>query len=179
MPHHKIGTQKSKKASLANVSNRYLYALFVLGLALLPVSALGQETLTITVSTDKQNYEQGQFVLVTVEVQKSGNPVASTTVYFEIRDPLGQPISSGFMITDSTGHYTKQIMIGNDFPLGSYAVYVTATVGDESASATAVFQTVTESGSSLVLLFVFVVAVGMLSIFRKKRKFQKDEHFSC
>jgi uncharacterized protein YfaS (alpha-2-macroglobulin family) len=154
------------------MSKRYFYALFIVGLALLPISALGQDTLTVTVSTDKQNYDRGQFVLITVEVQKSGMPVTSTTVYFELRDPSGQPISSGFMITDSTGHYTKQIMIGNTSPLGSYTVYVSVTVGDESASATAVFQTVPEFGSSLALLFVIVAAIALLTAFRKKRILQ-------
>jgi hypothetical protein len=160
---------KSEKALLADASNRLFYAFFMLALVLLPVSALAQDTLTITVSTDKQTYDQGQFVLITVEVLKSGTPVAYTTVYYQILDPVGKPISSGFMITDSTGHYTKQIMIGNDFPLGLYEAYVSVTVGDESASATAVFQTVPEFSSSLALLSAFVAVVGMSTAFRRKR----------
>jgi len=157
-----------KKTFPANVSGRYFFAFFTLALALLPVSALAQDTLMITVTTDKQTYDQGQFVLITVEVLKSGTPAAYTTVYYQIRDPAGQPISSGFIITDSTGHYTKQIMIGNDFPLGSNEVYVSVTIGDESASATADFQTVPEFNSSLALLSAFVAAVGMLTAFGKR-----------
>jgi hypothetical protein len=144
------------------------YVLFVVGLALLPVSALGQDTLAVTVSTNKQNYDRGQFVLITVEVQKSGTPLKSTTVYYELIDPLGEQISSGFMITDSTGRYTKQVMIGNSSPLGSYTVYVSVTVGDESASATASFQTVPEFNSSVALLVAIVAAVALLTAFRKK-----------
>jgi hypothetical protein len=156
-----------KKTFPANVSGRHFLAFFTL--ALLPVSALAQDALIVTVTTDKQTYDQGQFVLITVEVLKSGTPAAYTTVYYQIRDPAGQPISSGFIITDSTGHYTKQIMIGNDFPLGSYEVYVSVTIGDESASATADFQTVPEFNSSLALLSAFVAAVGVLTAFGKKR----------
>jgi hypothetical protein len=161
-----------KKTFPANVSGRHFFAFFTLALALLPVSALAQDTLIITVTTDKQTYDQGQFVLIAVEVLKSGTPLAYTTVYYQIRDPAGQQISSGFMITDSTGHYTKQITIGSDFPLGSYEVYVSVTVGDEAASATAVFQTVPEFSSSLALLSAFVAVVGMSTAFRRKRILQ-------
>jgi hypothetical protein len=174
---HKIGAQKSTKVLLAGMSDRYFWALLVLGLIILPASALGEETLSIKVSTDKQDYGLGQSVFVTVEVQKSGNPVAGATVYFDLRGPEGRSVLSGFMITDSSGHYTKRIVIGNDLPLGSYAVHVSVTIGDDSASATAVFQTVPEFGSNLALLLAFVAAVWTLTVFRKKGMFRKTRMF--
>lgn len=158
------------------MSRQYFCVLFV-ALMMLLVSALGQEALSITVSTDKQNYDRGQAVLITVKVQQFGAPVASTVVYFELRDPQNQVKASGFMITDSTGKYSKQIMIGDSFPLGSYTVYVSVTVGSQSASATAVFQTIPEFAFSLVLVVAFVVAIGMLSAFGK-RELRKYKHVS-
>lgn len=156
------------------MSRQYLYLLPVLALTLLPVSTLGQEALSITVTTDKQSYDLGQAVLITVRVQQFGAPVANVLVYFELRDPQHQVRASGTMITDSTGKYTRQILIGNELPLGSYTVYVTATVGNQSASAETVLQTIPEFPSTLVLMFALVIAIGISRVYPKKGNLPKN-----
>jgi len=154
------------------MARQYLCFLFVLVLMLLPVATRGQEALSITLTTDKKNYDLGQAVLFTVRVQQSGAPVASVVVFFELRGPHNQVITNGFGITDSTGKYSRQIAIGNDFPLGAYTVYVSVTANGQSASATAVFQAIPEfvSGSMLVQVFAFVLAISLLRL-RGKRNF--------
>jgi uncharacterized protein YfaS (alpha-2-macroglobulin family) len=138
---------------------------------LLPVLTPGQEALSITLTTDKQNYDLGQAVLFTVRVQQSGAPVASVVVFFELRDPQNHVMANGFGITDSTGKYSRQIMIGNDFPLGPYTVYVSVTANGQSASTTAVFQTIPEfvSGSMLIQVSAFVIAISMLALYGKRK----------
>jgi len=136
---------------------------------MLPYSALGQQPLSITVSTDKQNYGLGQIIVFTVEVQQAGAPMAHTPVYYELRDSQNQTRANGLITTDDTGRYTKQITIGDDFPLGSYTVYVRVTVGSQTASATTTFQTIPEFPSDIVLLFTLAVGIGILGTSRKKK----------
>jgi len=142
--------------------------LLALALMLLVVPTIGQEALSITVSTDRRDYGLGQAVLITATVRQFGAPVANAVVYFELRDPQNQIKASGFMFTDSLGKCSRQTMIGNDFPLGSYTANVRVTVGNQSASATTAFQTIPEFPSSLVLALALVIAIGMLEVYRKK-----------
>jgi hypothetical protein len=150
------------------MKRHYLCLLFVLAL-MLPYSALGQESLSITVSTDKQNYGLGQIVVFTVKVQQAGAPLAHTPVYYELRDSQNQVRANGLITTDDTGRYTKQITIGDNFPLGSYTVYVRVTVGSQTASATTAFQTIPEFPSDVVLLFTLAVGIGILGASRRRK----------
>jgi hypothetical protein len=158
------------------MNRAYLCLLFVLAL-MLPAPAVSQTSLSITVGTNSQDYGLGQIVLVTVKVELSGAPVAHTPVYYELRDPRNQTIANGLMTTDDTGRYTKQIAIGNDFPLGSYTVYVTVTVGSQTASATASFQTIPEFPSYMVLVFTLGISVGILGAFGRRRPSRKQPFY--
>ena len=143
--------------------------LFALVFMLLAVPTLGQETLSITVSTDRKDYDLGQVILITVRVQQFGAPVANAVVYFELRDPQNQVRASGFEgVTDSSGKISWQVMIGNDFPLGSYIVYISVNAGGQSATAQIAFQTIPEFPSALVLVFAFAIAIVMLEVYRKR-----------
>jgi len=145
---------------------------------MLPISARGQAPLVITVTTDKQDYGLGQVVMFTVQVQQSGGPVAHTPVYFELRDPQNEVRANGLISTDDTGKYTKQITIGNDFPLGAYTIYVRVTVGTQTASATASFQTIPEFASDMVLALTLAIGVGILKVSRRKRLTRKQSSLS-
>ena len=152
---------------------RYLYLLFALALVLLPIPASTQETLSVTVTTDKQSYSFGQIILIDISVQQFGAPVASVTVFYELRGPQNQVVANGFGITDSTGKCMKQVTVDNDFPLGSYVVYVSVSANGQTAYATSAFQTIPEFSSSLALVlvqsFAFLIAITMLRS-RAKRK---------
>jgi len=155
------------------LTKQYLYLLFVLAFVLLPLSASGQETLSVTVTTDKQSYSFGQTILIAISVQQFGAPVASVTVFYELRGPQNQVIANGFGITDSTGKCMKQVTVDNDFPLGSYIVYVSVSANGQTAYATSAFQTIPEFTSSLGLVLVqslaFLIPIIMLRS-RAKRK---------
>ena len=136
---------------------------------LLVAPTLGQDTLSISVSTDKQDYDLGQVVLITVRVQQFGAPVANAVVYFELRDPQNRLKSSGFGgVTDSSGKISWQVIVGNDFPLGSYTVSVSVNAGGQTATAQTAFQTIPEFQSILVLVVALAIAIGMLEVSRKK-----------
>lgn len=141
---------------------------------MLPLSAFCQAPLVITVTTDKQDYGLGQIVTFTVQVQLSGGPVAHTPVYFELRDPQNKVRVNGLISTDDTGKYTKQITIGNDFPLGSYTVYVRVTVGSQTSSATAAFQTIPEFTSDMPLMLALAMGVSIMEACRR-RKFNRKQ----
>jgi hypothetical protein len=151
----------------------YVFLMFVMAL-MLPVLTMGQGSLSITVTTDKQDYGLGQIVTLTIQVQQSGAPVAHTSVYYELRDSQNQVRANGLITTDDTGRFTKQITIGNDFPLGAYAVYARVTVGDQTASATTAFQTIPEFSSNVVLMIAFVVGTGILGAFGRGTPFRKQ-----
>ena len=147
--------------------------LFVLVFMLLPVPAHGQVTLTVTVTTDKQSYSLGQTILIAISVQQSGAPVVSVEVFYELRGPQNQVIANGFGITDSTGKCMRQVTVENDFPLGSYIVYVSVSANGQTAYATSAFQTIPEftSGLGLVLVqaFAFLIAITMLRSCAKRK----------
>jgi hypothetical protein len=154
-------------------ANQYLCLLFVLALILLPVSTSGQETLTITVTTDQQSYALGQTILMAISVQQFGSPVASVAVFYELRGPQNQVITNGFGITDSTGKYAKQVTVENDFPLGAYTVYVSVSANGQTASATGAFRTIPEFTSGPVLL-AFLIIITMLISCRKWKSAQQS-----
>jgi hypothetical protein len=153
------------------LTKQYLCLLFVLALILLPVLTSGQETLSVTVTTDKQSYALGQTILIAISVQQFGAPVASVVVFYELRGPQNQVITNGFGITDSTGKYMRQITVGNDFPLGSYTVNVKVSANGQDASATSAFQTIPEFtlGPLLIQLFSFLITITVLRSYRKRK----------
>jgi hypothetical protein len=153
------------------MSRRRFCIMFALACMLLAVPTFGQDTLSVTVSTDKQDYDLGQAVLITVRVRQFGAPVANAVVYFELRDPQNQVRAKGFEgVTDSSGKLSWQIMIGNDFRLGSYVVYVSVNAGGQSATAQTAFQTIPEFSSILVLVVAVAMTVGMLDVYRAKER---------
>jgi hypothetical protein len=155
--------------------NQYLCLLFVMALILLPVSTSGQETLTITVTTDQQSYSLGQSILMAISVQQFGSPVASVAVFYELRGPQNQVITDGFGITDSTGKYAKQVTVENDFPLGAYTVYVSVSANGQTASATSAFRTIPEFTSGLgPVLLAFLITITMLISCRKWKSTQQS-----
>ena len=141
---------------------------------MLPLSASGQASLSITVTTEKQDYGLGEIVIFTVQVRQSGGPVAHAPVYFELRDPQNEVRANGLISTDDTGKYTKQIMIGNDFPLGSYTIYVRVTVGNQTASDMAVFQTIPEFTSGIVPMLALAMGASIIEL-RRRRKFTRKQ----
>jgi hypothetical protein len=158
--------------------HRYFWLLIALAFILLPVSASGQETLSVTVTTNEQTYALGQTILIAISVQQFGAPVASVTVFFEVQGPQNQVITNGFGITDSTGKYMTQITIRNDLSLGSYTVIARVSANGQNASATSAFQTVPEFTSDLILvqLFAFFIAITMLRSYGKRKSdpFERD-----
>jgi hypothetical protein len=152
------------------MSRLYFCGLFILGLMLLSVPAFGQETLSVTVTTDKLDYDLGQVVLITVRAHQFGAPVANAQVYFELCDPQNQVKASGFVrgVTDSSGKVSWQVMVGSNYPLGSYTVYVSINAGGQTATAQTAFQTIPEFPSILVLVVALAIAFCMLEIYRKK-----------
>jgi hypothetical protein len=155
------------------LGKQYLCLLFLLALILLPVPASGQETLSVTVTTDKQTYALGQTILIAITVQQFGGPVASVVVFYEVRGPQNLVITNGFGITDSTGKCTREVTVENSFPLGSYTVSVTVSANGQTASATSAFQTIPEftSGLGLVLVqaFAFLIAITMMRSCAKRK----------
>ena len=145
---------------------------------MLPHSASGQASLSITVTTDKQDYGLGQIVMFTVQVQQSGGPVAHAPVYFELRDSQNEVRANGLISTDDTGKYTKQITIGNDFPLGSYTVYVRVTVGSQTQSATAAFQTISEFTSGMALILALAMGASVVEVCRRRNFNRKQRSLS-
>ena len=166
------------------LAKQYDYCLLlVLALLLVPISTSGQENLSITVTTDKQSYALGQTILIAASVQQFGAPVASVSVFYELRGPQNQVVTNGFGITDSTGKYTRAVTVGNDFPLGSCTVYVSVSANGQTASATSAFQTIPEFTSSLGLVlvqaFVLLIAITAIASRRKKKVADLNRLASC
>jgi hypothetical protein len=155
--------------ALARRYRGFLLLALVVMLLAGPVSA--QENLSVTVTTDKQTYALGQAIIISVSVQQFGAAVASVSIFYELRGPQNQAITSGFGITDSNGKYTKTATVANDFPLGSCTVYVSVSANGQTASATSAFQTIPEfnSGVGALLVQTFVLLIAIMAIKSRRR----------
>ena len=140
------------------------FSISTLVLAFLVASVSGQGPVTLTVTTDKQVYDRGTVLAITGQVQDSGSPVPNVVVVFELRDSQNNVKASGFATTDQAGAFSRTITVGNDFAVGSFTVYVSVTVGDQTASNSVSFQVVPEFplGPGLVMLVAFAVALSFL-----------------
>jgi len=152
--------------------NRRILAL--IGLAFSIVSGvcgnqavMAQRTLTITVATDKKTYGPGAVIEITGQVLRAGQPEGNVTVVFELRNQTGT-IASGFMMTNSTGEFSKVLQVAGAFIPGSYTVYVGVTVDNETATSSASFTVVPEFPSSPQLIVLVSLAVSILLLRQRK-----------
>lgn len=89
--------------SVLQTPRKLLTSLLILFLSLLIPIAYSQGTISVTVSTDKTQYVQGENVTISGKVLDSqNNPVADASVSIQVGDP---PAYSTLVFSDSSGTY--------------------------------------------------------------------------
>ena len=106
-------------------SLKLLPLLLVVSVLLVAPLVFSQGSLSITVSTDKSQYVQGETIVISGKVLDSqSNPVAGATVSIQVGDP---PIRVDLVYTDNSGAYLDSLMLATSTAPGTYTVY--ASVG--------------------------------------------------
>lgn len=131
--------------------------LLVVGVIFVIVPVFGQGTLTITVSTVKQAYSNGENIVIEGQVLNSGTPVPNVVVVFELRDSANNVKASGYMTTDQSGTFSRTIAATGAMAQGSYTVYVSTTAGNENASNSTSFQVVSEFPATHYLVMLMLL----------------------
>lgn len=112
-----------------------IQALVLLLLLFFVPSAIAQETLKITISTDSSSYNPSEAVRLNGKVTLSENPVGGAVVVFEARNPQNSVIGSGYASTSSEGNYGKEFVLQSDATSGLYTIYVNVNYQGQMSSA--------------------------------------------
>jgi hypothetical protein len=104
---------------------KFLPLLVLVCLLLAVPLVFSQASMTITVSTDKPQYLQGETVNISGKVLDSqNNPVAGATVSIQVGDP---PMHINLVYSDNSGAFLDSFILPTSAAPGSYTVY--ASVG--------------------------------------------------
>jgi peptide/nickel transport system substrate-binding protein len=102
---------------------------------------MAQGALEVTVSSDSGSYNAGEAVTFSGRVTSAGNPIEGVVVVFEVRNPQGTVIASGYATTSSDGGYSKRFTLPSDAQSGTYKIYVSVNYQGQAASAETTFST--------------------------------------
>jgi uncharacterized protein YfaS (alpha-2-macroglobulin family) len=108
--------------------------------ALLNVSTTIASSLTITVQTDKQDYNLYEDVVIYGLILYDGTPLPNITVAVEVRDPTASPIVTRSIQTNSSGAYTISFELQEGALPGNYSVHVSCALNQENAFNTTTFK---------------------------------------
>lgn len=104
--------------------------LVVEGEATTTTTAPYEKKLKVTVSTNQENYEKGDKVVIFGFVKtRHGGSVAGATVSLSVVDPLGKDVHIKSIVTDQSGRFSDNFTLSTDAMEGTYAVYVAADMG--------------------------------------------------
>jgi hypothetical protein len=99
-----------------------LALVIVLGLLVPAVHA--QNSIVLSASTDKSQYNPGDTVVISGKVlDNQSNPVAGASVSLQVDDP---PIHISLVISDQSGAYSDQFVIDPSSPPGTHTIYISA-----------------------------------------------------
>lgn len=116
----------------------FLILVFDAGLAV-PL-ALGLPLLMVDVKTGKLWYNINENIDVYGSVLLGGGPVAGVNVALEVHDPVGTPVITRSLQTNSSGVYTVAFRLQQQAPAGGYNVYVSCSYSGETAFNSTSFQ---------------------------------------
>jgi hypothetical protein len=115
-------------------------------------------TLSMTVSTDKSQYEPNSTVSIQGHVTDlTGNAVSDATIAIQVDTPTGAELFyTNSLHTDSAGIFQAQVNLPSNSPTGTYTVFTSATRGGYSPVTTrTTFVVGTSSTPSVVIDAVY------------------------
>ena len=111
----------------------------VLSIAILCMGiVVGKPVYSLTIATDKPQYEPGEMVTVTGRLTDNGAGIPSANVCVNFTDPHGEPLFSLCPSTNATGYYTVTYTLQSDARAGTY--HVTADAEDYGLEASTSFE---------------------------------------
>jgi hypothetical protein len=131
-------------------------------------NAVGQ--LTVTVSTDKQNYGPGELITITGKVfDENLQSVAFASVSIQVNDPNGNPIHITSIVSTTDGSFEDQFTVPEGSTNGGYTVFATASKpGYTDASNQTAYAVIPEFPiSDMLWLMVLPILLAVLLVRRK------------
>lgn len=109
-------------------------------LALLNMSTAIASSLTITVQTNKKDYNLYEEVVIYGLILYGGTPLPNIAVAIEVRDPTATPIVTRSIQTNSSGAYAMSFELQEGALAGNYSVHVSCSFNEEKAFNTTTFK---------------------------------------
>jgi hypothetical protein len=137
------------RAGRLSISPRQVLILVLCTLVLLP-SVASQPALSITVSTTKLQYSQGDSVSILGVVRDNqNNPISGASVSIQVNDPSNNTIHIQLVFSDPSGAYVDSLSLPADSAQGQYTVYASANkAGYSNGLSRAQFSVLTQTTAS-------------------------------
>ena len=97
-------------------------------------------TLSISVETSKPSYYMGEPIIAYGILKSGDSPVQDGLVAFEVQDPASSSLVTLTLQTDVNGVYNVTFELSEEAPLGTYAIYVSSTYENETATNSTTFS---------------------------------------
>jgi len=118
-----------------------LLAAILIGIiAIIPIPHAYSSTLTLTIFTTKPSYTIGEDITIYGNLTYNSLPVPDWPIALEIQDPLGTPVVTRTLQTNTSGTYTLTFKLQANSKRGMYTAYVSSNYKGETATNNTRFQ---------------------------------------
>jgi hypothetical protein len=117
----------------------HLALILAFSIICLPLAA-ASPALVANLQTSKSWYGIGEDINVYGSILSNGTPLSAATVALEIHDPLGSPIITRSLQTNTSGIYSLIFKLQQDAQTGKYSVYASCAYNAETALNSTSFQ---------------------------------------
>jgi hypothetical protein len=131
-----VKTLKNSKPLLAAILIGII-AILIGIIAILPIPYAYSSTLTLTIFTTKPSYTIGEDITIYGNLTYNSSPVPDWPVALEIQDPVGTPVVTRTLQTNTSGTYTLTFKLQAP---GTYTAYVSSSYKGETATNNATFE---------------------------------------
>ena len=120
---------------------KLLLAAILIGIiAIIPIPHAYSSTLTLTIFTTRPSYTIGEDITIYGNLTYNNLPVPDWPVALEVQDPVGTPVVTRTLQTNTSGTYTLTFKLPTNSKRGTYTAYVSSNYKGETATNNTRFQ---------------------------------------
>jgi hypothetical protein len=120
---------------------KLLLAAILIGIiAITPIPHAYSSNLTLTIFTTKPSYTIEEEITLYGNLTYNSLPVPNWPVALEVQDPLGTPVVTRTLQTNTSGTYTLTFKLPTNAKLGTYTAYVSSSYKGETATNSTTFE---------------------------------------
>jgi hypothetical protein len=140
---------------------KLLLAAILIGIiAIIPIPHAYSSTLTLTIFTTKPSYTIGEEITIYGNLTYNGSPVPDWSIAIEVQDPVGTPLVTRTLQTDTSGTYTITFKLPTNAKLGTYTAYVSSNYKGETDTNNTTFELIPVRDIAVTNLTLSKTVVG-------------------